>query len=496
SISGLIHNKDGDDAPTMGTELTAVPGNVTAPPLDVDYEWWISDDGITSWSKISFANSENYTPTTANVGKYLKVVITGKEPCVGTAEIITRKVFNGAAVTIAGKNEVGETLTGTVSPAAAYSEVDFQWQLGELQEDGNTLWTDIVSSINLTCTLTEEQVGKYIRLSISAKATSGYETPLGGALSNTKLVTQKLSSARISGSTTPNPLTGDLLTADVSPIAASNTINCSFQWYAGGFAISGATAQTYVVEESSIGKKIKVVVTPNPESPYISVVTSPDTATVKSRITSINLSNTTPKYGDIIYSSLLPSSANTTYKWFSSADGLAWTLIPKSTSPFFKVTDAEIGKYIKVQATGILDFTGTASAQTSDKTSRTITSVKLNKAIAYQGELLEATVAPKEAKVEYKWESSSDGVIWTTVGVNSSKYLPASADAGKYIRVTASGKGYYTGIESAKTARIMYKIIAGANQDIKYQSAKDLSISCSGDFAHFDSLTIEGTNVK
>ncbi|MGL4484914.1 MAG: hypothetical protein ACRCUS_08185, partial [Anaerovoracaceae bacterium] len=25
---------------------------------------------------------------------------------------------------------------------------------------------------------------------------------------------------------------------------------------------------------------------------------------------------------------------------------------------------------------------------------------------------------------------------------------------------------------------------------------KDLSISCSGDFAHFDSLTIEGTNVK
>ncbi|MFA5625079.1 MAG: metallophosphoesterase [Bradymonadales bacterium] len=70
--------------------------------------------------------------------------------------------------------------------------------------------------------------------------------------------------------------------------------------------------------------------------------------------------------------------------------------------------------------------------------------------------LLKSSISPKDAQVSYVWERSNDGDTWNAIaGASSSSYAPNISDAGKLLRVTATGTGDYKGtVTSLPTAKL------------------------------------------
>ena len=66
------------DSPTAGTALTATLEDLDGVKTDVDvtWKWESSSDNKVSWNPISDANTNSYTPGTADIGNYLRVTAT------------------------------------------------------------------------------------------------------------------------------------------------------------------------------------------------------------------------------------------------------------------------------------------------------------------------------------------------------------------------------------------------------------------------------------
>jgi len=95
--------------------------------------------------------------------------------------------------------------------------------------------------------------------------------------------------------------------------------------------------------------------------------------------------------------------------------------------------------------------------------------------IAKEGQTLGASVMPSNATAGFKWERSTDGTTWTAIaGATASNYSVKTEDVDSYLRVIATGTGFYTGAAtSAATAKVTP--IAGSNAPtIKIRTADDL----------------------
>jgi len=80
-----------------------------------------------------------------------------------------------------------------------------------------------------------------------------------------------------------------------------------------------------------------------------------------------------------------------------------------------------------------------------------------------EGEILTAgAITPSGATVAYQWKraDTSDGTYNNISGATSSTYLLASGDVGKYIKVTATGTGSYTGIATSSSVGAIQNNIA------------------------------------
>ena len=66
------------------------------------------------------------------------------------------------------------------------------------------------------------------------------------------------------------------------------------------------------------------------------------------------------------------------------------------------------------------------------------------------------SLTPSSATATFKWESSNDGMTWTTIeGATSSRYTIKAEDVGLYLRSVATGTGFYNGVAtSAATAKV------------------------------------------
>jgi uncharacterized FlaG/YvyC family protein len=151
--------------------------------------------------------------------------------------------------------------------------------------------------------------------------------------------------------------------------------------------------------------------------------------TVKSQakvaVKSVALDNTTPKVGDTIKATVEPANASkVTYAWYmgDAADATA-TVIEGATTSTITVTDAMVGKFIKVQVTGVNESTAnattTAAVQAGEAAELTITAeqtgaakftIKSNKPVASTDKI---TVTRGSSERTFTAAYSDDGL--TTV---------------------------------------------------------------------------------
>lgn len=138
-------------------------------------QWQISDDKST-WTDIEDATTPNYLITEADFGKYLRRITTAYGGAYGVvvSEVSDAVVGILTEASITGTAQVGQTLTAgtTTVPASAGSPTyAYQWFIS----DGTELFTaysEIEDATSSTYTVLEADVGKKIKVQVTATGTA------------------------------------------------------------------------------------------------------------------------------------------------------------------------------------------------------------------------------------------------------------------------------------------------------------------------------------
>ncbi len=432
----------------------------------LSYQWYA---GTTA---ISGATGVSYTLTQAEVGNAIKVTASYTD-LMGAAESVTSGVTAAVAnvndtptgsVTISGAASRGATLTADISSLAdadGLGTISYQWKAANV---------NIANATSSTYILTADEVGKAV--TVVASYTDGYGASESVTSSATGAVADHQNNSptgtvTIAGSATQNALlTASNTLADADGIPSSGAGAISYQWKAGGSAISGATSNTYTLTEAEVGKTVTVVASytdgfgaqeqvastatgavANVNDPATGGVTITGTATQGQQLTASHTLADLDGLGTI------------SYQWKAGN-----SVISGANSNTYTLTEAEVGKTITVVAS-YTDLHGTAeppvpSAATSavaninDAPTGSITIT----GTATQGQQLTAshTLADLDGikldTIYYDWEA--DGVDISGPNGTSTHTL-TEAEVGKKMTVVVSyTDGHDTVEEVTSTATV------------------------------------------
>jgi VCBS repeat-containing protein len=211
------------------------------------------------------------TPANADVGSYDIVLMahdSSNLTVTDTFRITVNNVDDEATGTLSvtGTAAEGEMLTaslGNVMDFDGATTIAWQWQVSD---EDRKLWSDIVGATNASFTIASDQsqVGKYLRVVAATIDAQGGATIFTGDASSqiANVNDAPTGTVTVSGTATQ----GQMLTAsnnleDVDGIPTMGNGAIKYQWNAGGVAISGATANTYILTQAEVSKAITVTAT-------------------------------------------------------------------------------------------------------------------------------------------------------------------------------------------------------------------------------------------
>jgi subtilisin family serine protease len=448
--------------------------DIYAPGEDVTAAWWTSNSSTSTISGTSMASphvagavarlisagyptdsdfetilaSKNQAMNTGLSGDPTALLYLGKEPfsTVGSVEISGLPVLG---------QQLTATLGGTWVPTP--TSVSYQWRANGLA---------IRNATNSSYTLTSTDVGKAISVAVSTSA-AGYlaASSVSSATSNVLAAMSFTTTAAptISGLTESGAaIVGRTLTASVSGWEPTAT-TLRHQWLSNGSAISGATASSYVLKATDVGKAISVRVTGSRTSYTAITLTSTATGAVLSGLpfdttSAPTISGLTDSGAAIVGRTLTasvsdwePTATTVTYQWLSNGSAISG-----ATTSSYVLKAADVGKAISVRVTGSrTSYSTTALTSTAtgavlsglpfDSTSAPTISGLTDSGAAIVGRTLTASVSdwePTATTISYQWLSNGSAIR----GATTTSYLLKAADVGKAIsvRVTGSRSGYST----------------------------------------------------
>ena len=248
------------------------------------FRWLIADTVDGEYTPIDGATNITYTVTANDINKYFKFEVTpisigGDDmskigsPVLSAAigpVVYPATIPEAKNVAITGTLAVGETLTGSYE----YFDINGDPEQGTIikwyRGDSSTgPWSEITSANGNTYTLTETDVGKYIKFEVTpANANETGEPAFAVSASQVEYppTPPVASNVVITGI----PEVGKTLTGnyDYFDINGDPEGESTFRWLRSDTengeytAIPGATSKTYVVTEQDVGKWIKFEVTP------------------------------------------------------------------------------------------------------------------------------------------------------------------------------------------------------------------------------------------
>ena len=272
AVTAAEANSPATGAPTIsgtaqvGETLTAD----TSPIADEDglenvsysYQWIRSDNGADT--DIAGETDSTYTLVLADLGKTIEVQVTftddddNAETLTSVATEPVSAAANNPATgvpTISGTVQVGEALTADTSGITdedGLTNVTFSYQW--LADDA-----DIQGDTGSTYTLTDDDVGKVIKVKATFTDNAGNEESLTSEA--TAEVTARPNSPATGAPTISGTVqAGETLTADTSGITDADgltNVSYSYQWLAEDADIAGETASTYTLSDDDVGKAIR-----------------------------------------------------------------------------------------------------------------------------------------------------------------------------------------------------------------------------------------------
>lgn len=245
--------------------LTAHNGTWTFSP-SFAYLWERADTDETHNVAIDGATSSTYTLGEDDVGKIVRVQVTGTNALghhvahsAYTDEVLQAAPVNTDLPTVTGTARIGEVLTGTDGTWTGEDTIVRQWERANPDGSGAA---DIAGEQDTTYTLAEADVGKKVRLIVSATNDGGTTTVES---TYTSTVLPLAPENTVVPTITGTEQVGQVLTAHDG--TWSGDPDFTYQWEradsdeSNNADINGATNSTYTLVQADEGKKIRVEVT-------------------------------------------------------------------------------------------------------------------------------------------------------------------------------------------------------------------------------------------
>ncbi len=482
------------------------------------FKWYRADDSSGSGkTAIAGATAITYVLQSGDVGKYISFEVTPvaksgpPETWLGTA---VESAWTGAVVpaeaaptatvpAITGTPQVGKTLTGSYDYSDINGDLEgattFKWYRAD--DAAGSGKTAIAGATAKTYVLQPGDLGKYISFEVIPVAATGIAQGAAVESAWTGAVVPAEAAPTATGPAITGTLqVGETLTGsyDYSDINGDFEGASTFKWYraddsvgSSKTAIAGATAKTYVLQPSDLGKYISFEVTPiaatgiaqgtTVESAWTGAVVPAEaapTATGPAITGSLKVGETLT--GSYDYSDINGDlEGASTFKWYSANDnaGGGKTAIAGATAKTYVLQPSDLGKYISfevtpVAATGIAQGTAVESARTgavAPAEAAPTATVSAITGILKVGETLTGHYTysdingDAEGASTFKWYRAEDaaGSGKTAITVATAKtYVLQPADQDKYISfevtpIAATGITQGTAVESAWTGKVV-----------------------------------------
>ena len=466
--------------PVDGDSITASLSDPDGGVTNVSWQWAISADGSTSWTNISRATSQTYTPVTADVGSYLRATASytdsaGPGKSADAVSSASVGADDDGEVTLSSSQPVeGETVSATLTdPDGDVTGTTWQW---ETSSNGSTGWTNIPGATFETYTPVAADVGRFIR------ATASYTDAVG-----TGKGAESASSASVSADddgvvtiSPSQPVVGEMVTANLTD-PDNGVTGLAWQWQmspngsTGWIDRLGATSQIYTPVAADVGFYLRATAAyTDSVSPSKGAESLPSSPIIADDDGVVTLSASQPEHGAVITATLTdPDSgiAGINWQWARSADGqTGWTDINGATSATYTPVVANVGSYLRATAS-YTDSVG------PDKSARAVTSVPVRidddgtVTLSWEeltvGEGVTASLTDLDngvMNVEWQWARSANGSAnWTDiVGATSETYTPVVGDVNSYLRAAAS---YDDAAGIGKSARAVTSAAVKADDD-------------------------------
>jgi hypothetical protein len=432
-------------SPDVGSTLTADPGVWGPGDVALHYQWaYLDESGLGAsdfqfFKPIAGATSATYVPTADLAGKLLEVEITGTESGYADATVTAEAGDVGATrpslstpLTITGSTAVGSTLTASYgwSDTSANAWHTLSWAVDGVTQPGDAE----------TLTITPAMAGK----TISARLSIGdYPTYASQLQTSAAVVADGATAGTVA--VTGTPAVGQTLTATTSSWRPSD-LTLSYQWYADGAAIDGATGATLELTGAQSGHAITVTATGSRSGSTVTATSDPTATVAAAAMTAGTVTITgTPTVGQTLTAhpgTWSPATATLAYQWYADS-----TAIDGATDPTLVLTTDQAGKAITVKVAGTA--TGYTSAiATSDPTASVAAAVMTAGTVTITGtptvgQTLTAhpgAWAPSSATLAYQWyadDTAIDGATDPTLVLTADQ-----AGTTITVEVTGTATGY------------------------------------------------------
>ena len=464
----------------VGGQITATLSDIDGTPTGVSWDWAKSEDGATGWTNIAGANSNVYTPVTADVSHYLRATANYTDPegpgkSVNARTSSTVLADDDGSVTLSEtRPEVGDTITATLTdPDGSITNEEWRWASSS---DGASGWTDIAGARSKTYTVTSEDTRKFLRATASyddgdgADKTAAAATSVGVGVDDDGSVSLSPSS----------PTVGETVTATLTDPDRGIT-GAIWQWAASSDGtsnwtdIDGATSATYTVVTADLGDYLRASVIyddtagagKSAEAITAAAITADDDGVV-------TLSPSSPTVGETVTATLTDPDGGVTratWQWASSSNGTSnWTNIAGANSATYTAAAGVLGSYLR--ATVIYDDAAGAGKSAEEVTAAAITvdddgSVTLSPTGPSDGDRVTARLTDPDGGVTgvtWTWAISPNGTSnWVIIlSATSATYTPVTTDVGRYLRATAS---YTDAVGPGKSAEAVTAAAITADDD-------------------------------
>ncbi|WP_349620096.1 Ig-like domain-containing protein [Azospirillum argentinense] len=475
---------------TVGNALSGGTGTWSDPDgdsLSYTYQWYRADDvNGTNAVSISGATSANYTLTSSDAHKYLRVAVIAND---GNSNTTTAYSAYTAILNSAPVNSVAPNVTGTATVGNALSTTNGTWsdpdgdgrsytyQWYRADDVNGTNAASISGATSSNYTLVAGDLNKYLRVVVTANdGKGGTQTASSGYSSQVVAAGNGAPVNSVVPNVTGTATVGNALSGGTGTWSDpdGDSLSYTYQWYraddingTNAVSISGATSANYMLTTSDAHKYLRVAVIANDGNSNTTTAYSAYTAILNSAPVNSVAPNVT---GTATVGNALSTTNGTwsdpdgdgrsyTYQWYRADDvnGTNAASISGATSSNYTLTSSDAHKYLRVVVTADDGKGGTQTA--SSGYTAILNSAPVNSAVpnvtgtATVGNALSTTNGTWSdpdgdgRSYTYQWYRADDvnGTNAASIsGATSSNYTLTSSDAHKYLRVVVTaddGKG-------------------------------------------------------